>query len=356
MKKIAEAAIQMLKSGISFAQATVLESSGSTPREAGSCMLIGPDKTIVGTVGGGVLEANTVSTALKVITEKRAAIVEYVLEEKGAAAIGAVCGGTAKVLIDYIGAADPANTDFFEQLLKASHSNQRSHIAALIPDSDNLSQRNVCLVLSDRTIIGADAFESDILVHLRAGEGGYDVFTKLERYSAYLFPVGSEGTVFIFGAGHCGEKLAHIIHTVGFETVVIDDRSEFANSTRIPEADEIIVPKKLDAPFDSLVFGADSYIVIVTRGHMHDEIVLRRALKTNAAYVGMIGSKKKRETIYQHLLSDGYTQDDINRVYSPIGISIGAETPEEIAISIAAELIRVRAEKKPEIHNGLFSF
>jgi xanthine dehydrogenase accessory factor len=149
----------------------------------------------------------------------------------------------------------------------------------------------------------------------------------------------------IFGEAS-GEKLAHIAHTVGFVTVVIDDRSEFANRDRIPDADELIGPESIEKPFDTTQFGADSYIVIVTRGHMHDEVVLRRALKTNAGYIGMIGSKKKRETIYSHLLRDGYTQDDIDRVCSPIGIAIGAETPEEIAVSITAELIKVRAEKR----------
>ena len=346
MKNIAEAAVQMLRSGTSFALAVVLESSGSTPREAGSAMLIRPDRTIVGTVGGGVLEANTVNEAVKAIDRRKAAVVEYVLEETGAAAIGAVCGGRAKVLIDYIGAGDPANTEFFEQLLRASGMNQRSHLAALIPSSGDMTQRNICLILPDGTLIGAEVYGPEVFDRLRKGSGSYDIFTKLENFSAHLFTVGSDGTVTIFGAGHCGEKLAHIVHTIGFKTVVIDDRSEFANAGRIPEVDELIVPKRLDEPFDTISFGPDDYIVIVTRGHMHDEIVLRRALKTDAGYIGMIGSKKKRETIYSHLLRDGFTQADIDRVYSPIGISIGAETPEEIAISIAAELIRVRAEMK----------
>jgi xanthine dehydrogenase accessory factor len=193
--------------------------------------------------------------------------------------------------------------------------------------------------------VGAEVFGGEIHTRL-ASARGYDIFTKLENYTAYLIPVGSDGTVYIFGAGHCGEKLARIVHTVGFETVVIDDREEFANAARIPEADEILVPEKLDAPFDSIVFGPDSYIVIVTRGHVHDELVLRRALRTNAGYIGMIGSKNKRETIYRHLTADGFTSSDIERVHSPIGIDIGAETPEEIAVSITAELIKVRAAKR----------
>jgi xanthine dehydrogenase accessory factor len=347
MKKIAEAALSMLVSGKSFAFAVVLESSGSTPREAGSAMLVRQDKSIVGTVGGGVLEANTVKSALKVISGRRAAVVEFVLEEKGAAAIGAVCGGRAKVLIDFIDAGDYANTVFFEELLKAARMSERSHLAALIPASGDLEPRNICLILPDKSLVGAEVFGPEVHAHLKSAQG-YDIFTKLENYASHLFPIGSDGTVYIFGAGHCGEKLAHIVHTVGFETVVIDDREEFANIARIPEADEILVPDKLDAPFDTLVFGPDSYIVIVTRGHIHDEVVLRRALQTPAGYIGMIGSKKKRETIYRHLMDEGFTGADIARVYSPIGIDISAETPEEIAVSITAELIKVRASKKGE--------
>ena len=345
MKKIAEAALELLRSKTSFSLAVVLESSGSTPREAGSAMLIRPDRSIVGTVGGGVLEASVIRTALKTIAEKKAAVIELVLEEKGAAAIGAACGGTARVLVDCIDAADPGHTVFFEQLFIAAGSNQRAHLAALIPASGNLGLRNVCLILPDGSTAGAEVFGADILALLQSSRG-YDVFTKLENFAAYLFPVGSDGTVYIFGAGHCGEKLAHIAHTVGFQTVVIDDREEFANRGRFPDADEILVPESLARPFDERGFGGDSYIVIVTRGHVFDEVVLRKALKTDAGYIGMIGSRNKRETIYRHLLADGYTADDIARVHSPIGLNIGAESPEEIAVSITAELIQARAENK----------
>ena len=345
MKNIAEAVLELLRSGTSAALAIVLESSGSTPREAGSAMLVRADKSIVGTIGGGVLEAHVMNAALKVIAEKKAAVVEYVLEETGAAAIGAACGGTAKVLVDYIDAGEPGSISFFEELSRAAGTSPRAHLAALIPASGLTGARHVCLIPADGPAVGTEVFGADVHALLQSGRG-YDVFTKLENYAAYLFPVGSDGTVYIFGAGHCGEKLAHIAHTVGFETVVIDDRAEFANRGRFPDTDEILVPKKLDAPFDSIQFNADAYIVIVTRGHMHDEIVLRRALKTDAGYIGMIGSKKKRETIYSHLLRDGYTPEDIARVHSPIGLSIGAESPEEIAVSITAELIQVRAEKK----------
>lgn len=168
---------------------------------------------------------------------------------------------------------------------------------------------------------------------------------RFKQQQSELF-YGTGGTAYIFGAGHCGEKLVPVLHSIGFSVVIIDDREEFANTMRFPEADEVLVPKTLDLPFADIVMGEHSYIIIVTRGHAHDELVLRQALNTNAGYIGMIGSKAKRNSIYSNLLKDGYTQADLDRVYSPIGISIGAETPEEIAISIAAELIKVRVNRQ----------
>lgn len=345
MKKIAQSAIEQIKKGNSLALAIILNSSGSTPREAGAAMLIRSDGSIVGSVGGGVMEAHIQRAAGQAIKDGVSALTEYVLEQNDAASIGAVCGGRATILIDFFDGADPQSIVYFEQLLKLSVSYEHSYIAAVIPHSGKLASRNSCLVNGD-TLTGADCFDEAVKTCLKGTNCCRSSMNKLNTCNVYLFPIGTDGTVYIFGAGHCGEKLAHILHTIGFVTVVIDDRSEFANKGRIPEADELIVPDSLEEPFDSIEFGLDSYIVIVTRGHMYDELVLRRALKTNAAYIGMIGSSKKRETIYKHLLEDGYTQEDISRVYSPIGIPIGAETPEEIAVSIAAELIKVRSGKR----------
>ena len=345
MKKIAEAAIAELQAGKSFALAIILKSSGSTPREAGASMLIRSDNSIVGTVGGGVMEAHIQRSAARVIKDGVSVLTEYVLEQTDAASIGAVCGGRATILIDLFDGSDSQSITYFEALRKAAMSDERSYITAVIPRSGQLASRNSCLISGDK-LIGADGFDAAVLSYLKDTDCCRSALNQLDTYDIYLFPIGTDGTVYIFGAGHCGEKLAHILHTIGFVTVVIDDRSEFANKDRIPEADEIIVPESIEQPFDMFEFGADSYIVIVTRGHMYDEVVLKRALRTNTGYIGMIGSKKKRETIYNHLLEDGYTQEDIDSVYSPIGIPIGAETPEEIAVSIAGELIKVRAEKR----------
>jgi xanthine dehydrogenase accessory factor len=135
------------------------------------------------------------------------------------------------------------------------------------------------------------------------------------------------------------------LSALGFFTVVIDDRPEFASQERFPTADRLVVPSSFDDVVPSLEIDEESYVVIVTRGHAHDTNVLRQVLRTPAVYIGMIGSKTKVAGAFQTLREEGFTSADLERVHAPIGLSIGAETPEEIAISIAAQLIQVRAGK-----------
>jgi xanthine dehydrogenase accessory factor len=154
------------------------------------------------------------------------------------------------------------------------------------------------------------------------------------------------GTVFIFGAGHVAYQLAKLTGMVNFRTVVLDDRREFANRQRFPDADEVIVLENFDNAMKSVVIDPDAYIVIVTRGHSHDKTVLSQALTTDACYIGMIGSRAKRDTIYSQLEAEGVDPDDLSNVKSPIGLAIMAESPEEIAVSIIAELIQHRATRQ----------
>ena len=158
-------------------------------------------------------------------------------------------------------------------------------------------------------------------------------------------PLRNSGTVYIFGAGHVSQKIAPLSETVGFKTVVLDDRAEYANHERFPSSSEIILLESLDR-LPELAIDEDGYIVIVTRGHLHDRTILSAALKTKAGYIGMIGSRRKRDKIFEVLAGEGFGKQDFDRVYSPIGTDIGAETPEELAVSIVGELIKVRAEKE----------
>ncbi len=157
-----------------------------------------------------------------------------------------------------------------------------------------------------------------------------------------------KGTVYIFGAGHVGEALEPLLRYVDFETVVIDDRSEFANREKFKEATEVKVIDSFKTAFEGIETDEDSYIVIVTRGHMGDKDVVEEAIKRKSAYIGMIGSRKKTALLYEMLEKEGADMEKLAKVYTPIGENIYAETPEEIGISIAAEMIKVRALKERE--------
>jgi xanthine dehydrogenase accessory factor len=170
------------------------------------------------------------------------------------------------------------------------------------------------------------------------------VIVAVEGKRFFVEPTFLPGTVYLFGAGHVSRPVAELAASVNFRIVVLDDRSDFANNERFPKADQIIVIPSYDDLFAGLDIGKDSYLVIVTRGHLHDKTVLEQSLRTKAGYIGMIGSRRKQHLVYEELLGKGFTEDDLKRVYNPIGLDICAETPEEIAVSIVAELIKVRSQ------------
>ncbi|WKY47141.1 XdhC/CoxI family protein [Eubacteriaceae bacterium ES3] len=149
--------------------------------------------------------------------------------------------------------------------------------------------------------------------------------------------------VYIFGGGHVGLEVEKMLAYIGFKTTVIDDRKEFVNRQRFPKAGDVKLVKDFSSAFDGLDCDENTYLVIVTRGHSWDYEVLKRALQEKVAYIGMIGSKRKNKTIFDRLREEGVTEDMLKQVHAPIGLSIGAETPEEIAVSIAAEIIQVKA-------------
>jgi len=157
----------------------------------------------------------------------------------------------------------------------------------------------------------------------------------------FVEPILSLPTLYLFGAGHVSVPLSKMGKMAGFKVVVIDDRQEFASPERFPEAD-LVLCEQFERVFARPQIGSSSYIVIATKAHQSDELVLEMALKTPASYVGMLASRKKRETIFSHLLAQGIPQESLDKVHSPIGLKIQAETPEEIAISIMAEIIKVR--------------
>ena len=157
----------------------------------------------------------------------------------------------------------------------------------------------------------------------------------------FIETICEQPMVFIFGAGHLSYYISRYAKSLNFRVTVCDDRVEFANKERFPDANNIIV-ENFESVFDKIDIDKSSYIVIVTKGHKCDEVVLEKAVKTDAKYIGMIGSKRMILTIFKHLTERGISEQTLKKVHSPIGISIGAVTPEEIALSIVAELVKNR--------------
>lgn len=163
------------------------------------------------------------------------------------------------------------------------------------------------------------------------------------RVEMFLDLIEAPPKMIIFGAGHIAVPLSRIGKTVGFRIVVVDDRAEFASRDRFPEADDVKV-LDFDKSADLLNIDSTTYLVLITRGHKHDEIILRSKECEKAAYIGMIGSKRRAAAVLASLKKDGHSEKFIDRIHTPIGVRIGSQTPEEIALSIAAEVVKVRRE------------
>jgi xanthine dehydrogenase accessory factor len=185
------------------------------------------------------------------------------------------------------------------------------------------------------------AFERHAAETVYLGEGLVTPRTIAGATAVYLEVVEAKPVFLVVGGGHIGRSLAKLADFLDFHVAVIDDREEFANSERIPEADEVICDD-YDAALDRFRIDANTSIVMVTRGHKQDELALRHCIGRGAGYVGMIGSKRRTATVLEHLAAEGFDPAELARVRTPIGLDIGAETPEEIAISIMAEVIQLR--------------
>lgn len=186
-----------------------------------------------------------------------------------------------------------------------------------------------------------DAFPKHVTQTLYVTPDGLSERTVQGATAIYVEVVESKPVFLIVGGGHIGRSLAKLADFIDFHVVVLDDREEFANSERIPWADEILC-EDYEAALDRYPINSGTYITLVTRGHKQDELSLRHCLGRGAAYLGMIGSKRRTGAVLQHLADEGFDRDELAKVRTPIGLNVGAETPEEIAISIMAEVIMFR--------------
>jgi xanthine dehydrogenase accessory factor len=166
------------------------------------------------------------------------------------------------------------------------------------------------------------------------------------QLNVYIEPILPQPAVVIFGAGHISKSLARVANMAGFAVKVVDNREQFANAERFPEADEVVAEEYEDV-FPKLGIGASTYVIIVTRGHRDDMRVLRMAVDTDARYIAMIGSRRKVLGVLKELEAEGVARTSLERIHAPMGLEIGAITPEEIAVSVCAEMIAVRRNAAP---------
>ena len=347
MIKLYKTMLELLQQGESFVVATIFDKSGSAPRADGAKMVVRADGSIVGTIGGGRLEAGAIDLAREIVPTRKTVIQSFDLTSKDAAASDMICGGSGEILLDFIDAADDNNLKIYSEATEIVAHGKTGWLITVLGNTAETTgiNRQQCLVKPDKSMIGTITCDPYLLEKLIAGPAKITLHAEAFDEQRFLVePLRQGGTVYLFGAGHVSQKIAPLSQNVGFRTIVMDDRTDYANAGRFPEPIEI---RLIDSfkKLPELDIDGDSYLVIVTRGHLYDKDVLEQVLRSKAAYIGMIGSRGKRDLVYDEIISHGFTKEELERVYSPIGTNIGAETPEELAVSIVGELVKVRSEK-----------
>jgi xanthine dehydrogenase accessory factor len=318
MKKLFSNIYAKVKKGEDIVLVSIIADSGSTPRGAGAKMAIYKDGTSVGTIGGGAVEYRSAQLALEALKEKKSSTKGFRLAPNDVADLGMICGGDVVVYFQYI-EANNENIALIENINMHLNKDEDSWLITEISDEAGLNMR----------------------IHSKSCCG----LAEKNNTKYFIEPLSTIGKVCIYGGGHISQKLVPVLHSIDFKCVVIDDKVEFANPELFPLAVKTVVADFAEFSNQIKINPCD-YVVILTRGHQHDYDVLAQALRTEACYIGMIGSRTKLGKTKERLFKDGFSEDDFNRVYAPIGTAIKAVTPEEIAISIAGEMIRVRAELK----------
>lgn len=299
--------------------ATIVDASGSVPRSTGSQMLVGKTGLLCGTIGGGAIEKTSVDHALMLLREKRSDLREFALHADEQKGIGMICGGDAAVQYQYISHAD----DGWKTLLVI------------------LSER-IEKMLPTQLVLYFDGGLPSVLDDSGALLCGSGVRTDAGRYiHRFRFP----HRAVVFGAGHIAGALCPLLKAVDFRPVIYDDRPEYAEAKRFPDAAEVICGDFREIE-KHLTMQSDDFVVIMTSGHANDFDVELQMHGQALAYLGVVGSRSKRAAVREKLKEQGVSDMQLDTVHTPIGLSIRAVTPSEIAVSIVSEMILVRAERR----------
>jgi len=353
MRSIYQTILEQIRSGSKTVLATVVDTTGSTPQKPGSSALFDENGLLVGTVGGGMIEGEVQHIAESVLISGASDHFYFNLDSDQGDE-GAICGGEAGVLVD----ADPSlHLAALEGLEHALSIHAEGFLLTVVSQKyeqgRSIRRYWINSTRQEDLPTGMDqAFKEIVGSHmkqaLRNGFTNIDlqVLPAHQVKMAFLEHFKPMPQLFIVGGGHIGKALAHLGTLLEFEVSVVDDRPEYASREHIPDADHLIV-NEIGKALQELVPGTDTYIVIVTRGHTYDGEALRACIGSEATFIGMIGSKHKVGIMKKQFLEEGWaTPEQWSAIHAPIGLPIGSKTVEEIAISIAAQLVEVRSRKK----------
>ncbi|MDA0840417.1 MAG: XdhC family protein [Planctomycetota bacterium] len=347
MRDLYNQIIELSQAGLKCALCTLVSTRGSTPQTAGAKLLVFPDGKTAGTIGGGCVEAEVRRRALQALDSGVPQLMDFVLDHDFGWDDGLICGGRMDVFVDVL---DGLNAEVFLALRNRVDSKSPVVLGSFV-EGEKAGQKFIYASEEDE-FIGLDGLESSKEIRDAAREARAANETSLislgeSENRLFLEPHLPKPILLIVGAGHVGQALAHQGMLLGFEVVVIDDRETFANPDVLPDADKIIVgdiPRLLkEFPIDE-----NTYIVIVTRGHLHDQDALYSVINRPAAYKGLIGSRRKIRMIFDEFLRLGVEEEAMRQVYAPVGLDIASVTVPEIALSIAAQLVLVRRNKRSD--------
>lgn len=335
MRKLFEVLNEELDAGRDVVMVSVTASSGSTPRGAGARMIIGESGRLYGTIGGGAVEYRSEQRASEVLKTKKSYNQSYMLRKNQVEDLGMICGGDVEVFFQFISASD----EKIKEMVKFA--------------IDEFEKRSDIWIITDIT----GGKEAGIAIYTKEDCRGMEVTDEvIELLKEAPFKKEIDGKmicaeminqselVYIFGGGHVAQQLVPTLSRVNFNCIVIEDREEFARRELFEGVFDtrLIDMKKLDEVCKEI--RENDYICVMTRGHVNDYEVEKAALKTPAKYIGVIGSRRKVAGVNQKLRADGYKDEDLKRITTPIGLEILAETPAEIAVSIAGQMIYERAK------------
>ena len=315
------------------ALASVARRRGSLPMSGTAKMLVTASGARIGTVGGGCLEAEITERALEVIERRHPVVSEHTLNAELAGDYGLTCGGTAVMFIEPV-VVDPVLAAVYREAASLLARGERATMATA---TDWPAGPVKGILLADGAWVGS-AGDTIRAAAAHAREAGEE---QCLEAGIFAERVAGAPRLIVFGGGHVGARVAEAAAFAGWRVTVVDDRPDFANSARLPFAEQSVVCDFHDLPATLAVDG-DTYVVVATRGHQHDALIVEQLARRDVRYLGMLGSRRKVALTWRLLAGEGVPQERLDAIHAPVGLSIGADTPEEIAVSIVAEMIAVR--------------